>query len=137
MTEHENHAVTADSRAAGIGLRDCLAYGLPAVCLGAIGTTYYVFLPKFYSDVVGVPLGFLSLVVLLSRLWDAVTDPLAGQLSDRTRSPWGRRRPWLLAGGFCGCLQPSGRLAPRRGRLVVCGHDLPAVPVLDRGGGAL
>ena len=84
----------------GIGTADCLAYGLPAVFLGAIGTTYYVFLPKFYADTIGLPLGFLGLIVLLSRFWDAVTDPLIGQLSDRSRSRFGRRRPWLLAGGL-------------------------------------
>lgn len=73
------------------------AYGLPAVSLAAVGTTFYVFLPKFYSDTVGVPLALLSVIVLASRLWDAVIDPVIGHLSDRTETRFGRRRPWIAA----------------------------------------
>jgi len=78
-----------------LGFRKQLAYAVPAAALALIGTTFYVFIPKFYSDVVGVRLGVLSLVVLFSRIWDAVIDPAAGHLSDRTRTRWGRRRPWM------------------------------------------
>lgn len=80
-----------------LALRKQLAYAAPATALALIGTTFYVFVPKFYSDVVGVRLGVLSLVVLFSRIWDALIDPAAGHLSDRTRTRWGRRRPWMCA----------------------------------------
>jgi GPH family glycoside/pentoside/hexuronide:cation symporter len=59
-----------------------------------------VFLPKYYADVVGINLTVLGIVVLLSRVWDAVIDPAVGALSDRTHSRWGRRRPWMAAGAL-------------------------------------
>jgi len=74
------------------------AYGAPGFVLAALALTFYVFLPKFYADVVGINLTVLGVVVLVSRAWDAVIDPAIGALSDRTRGRWGRRRPWMAAG---------------------------------------
>lgn len=71
------------------------AYAAPALVLAAMALTFYVYLPKYYVDVLGVDLTALGLVVLATRLWDAVLDPAIGRLSDRTRSRWGRRRPWM------------------------------------------
>jgi len=81
------------------------AYGAPALVLAALALTFYVFLPKYYADVLGIDLTVLGVVVLLSRVWDAVIDPAIGALSDRTRSRWGRRRPWMVAGAvpLAGC----------------------------------
>ena len=42
----------------------------------------------------------MGFIFFISRIWDAVSDPLAGYLSDRTRTRWGRRRPWLVAGAI-------------------------------------
>ncbi len=74
------------------------AYGAPGLVLAALALTFYVFLPKYYADVVGINLTVLGVVVLVSRVWDAVIDPAIGALSDRTRSRWGRRRPWMALG---------------------------------------
>lgn len=52
----------------------------------------------FLTDIVRLDLGLVSLFWLIVTLWDAVNDPLFGFLSDRTRTRWGRRRPYLLFG---------------------------------------
>ena len=57
-----------------------------------------MYIPKFYSDVVGVPVVVIGTIMLAGRIVDAVTDPVLGMISDRVRSRWGRRRPFLLLG---------------------------------------
>lgn len=74
-----------------------LSYGTVAMPLALVAITFYVYIPKFYSDHVGVSLVVIGNVVLFSRVWDALIDPAMGRLSDATRSTWGRRRPWILA----------------------------------------
>ena len=54
-----------------------------------------VYIPKFYSSDMGVPLAMAANIILLVRVFDLVNDPLMGYISDRTSTPWGRRRPWL------------------------------------------
>ena len=60
-----------------------------------------VFIPKFYTSEVGVPLALAANIILAVRIFDLVNDPLMGYVSDRTETRWGRRRPWLaLAAPF-------------------------------------
>ena len=54
-------------------------------------------LPALYAKEFGFALTALSLAMLLLRLSDGLTDVAVGVLSDRTRSRWGPRKPWLLA----------------------------------------
>jgi len=75
-----------------------LAYAAPAFSLAVVGIPIYVYIPKFYTDVVGVHIALLGALILGVRIFDAVTDPLIGVLSDRTRSSFGRRRPFIAAG---------------------------------------
>ena len=56
--------------------------------------SYY--LPIFYSDVFGLKPAHAALLLLITKLYDAVSDPVMGLIADRTRSRWGRYRPWLL-----------------------------------------
>lgn len=79
-------------------LRIQLAYAAPAFALAVVGIPVYVYLPKFYADVVGIHVASMGIILASVRLFDAVTDPFMGYLSDRTQSRFGRRRPFIAAG---------------------------------------
>ncbi len=50
----------------------------------------------FYTDIFGITAGAASIIMLLTRIWDGVNDPMMGSIADHTRTKWGRYRPWLL-----------------------------------------
>ncbi|PNR97906.1 MFS transporter [Petrotoga olearia] len=54
----------------------------------------------FLTDVIGLRMQYIAPILLIGRIWDAVTDPLMGFITDNTRTRFGRRRPYLLAGTF-------------------------------------
>jgi Na+/melibiose symporter-like transporter len=56
------------------------------------------FIPAFYGQQFGISLAVLGVIFLAERIWGTLADPLVGALSDRTRSRFGRRRPWIAAG---------------------------------------
>jgi Na+/melibiose symporter-like transporter len=60
----------------------------------------FLFLLIFYTDVVGMPPRLVGLALSVGRIVDAFTDPLMGQVSDRTRTRFGRRRPYIMFGSF-------------------------------------
>lgn len=65
------------------------------MALAMVGVPVFVYLPKFYTDVVGVSMTAFGAVFLAARAFDAVTDPWIGALSDRSRNPRGRRLPFI------------------------------------------
>ena len=75
-----------------------LVYALPAYSLAVVGMPLYVFLPKFYTDVVGINIASLGIILFSVRIFDAVTDPVIGYMSDQTRTRYGRRRPYIAIG---------------------------------------
>lgn len=81
-----------------IGLRTLVLYGLPGLPLAAVTLPLYIHIPNFYAVDLGLGLGLVGLVVLAMRLWDVVTDPLVGILSDRIGGRYGRRRLWVAIG---------------------------------------
>lgn len=54
------------------------------------------YLMLFYTDVVGLTASAISLIMLVARVWDAVNDPMMGVIADRTRTRWGKFRPYLM-----------------------------------------
>jgi glucuronide carrier protein/probable glucitol transport protein GutA len=56
------------------------------------------FLMIFYTDVFGISMAAVSILMFVSRFWDAINDPIIGTMADNTRTRWGRYRPWLLIG---------------------------------------
>ena len=65
--------------------------GLAAIQLGT-----YLFL--FFTCAAGIPAFIAGSLLMVSKLWDAINDPLIGWMSDRTRSRWGPRLPWMIGG---------------------------------------
>ena len=77
-------------------LSTAIVYGLPTFGMGYMLLTLLIYFLKFSTDVLLLAPALMAVLFGLSRIWDAISDPLVGYLSDRTRSRWGRRRPWLL-----------------------------------------
>jgi Na+/melibiose symporter-like transporter len=77
--------------------RMVLAYGAPGVGAGYMYLLLGLYVMKFSTDVLLIAPAAMGLIFGASRIWDAVSDPLVGYLSDRTRSRFGRRRIWLMA----------------------------------------
>lgn len=81
-----------------LNLSTKLAYGAgdlgPAITANILG----VFLLIFFTNVAGLKPGIAGSILLISKIWDAINDPVVGALSDRTQSRWGRRHPWMIFG---------------------------------------
>ncbi len=73
-------------------------YALPNVSYSVAALPLALFVPAFYADDMGLPLAQVGAAIAASRLLDVVTDPLMGQLSDRMRTRFGRRKPWIALG---------------------------------------
>ncbi len=75
-----------------------LAYGAGDLGPAITQNILAFFLLPFLTTVAGLEAGLAGSILALSKVWDAVNDPLVGILSDRTQSRWGRRRPWIVIG---------------------------------------
>lgn len=96
--------------------RDKLFYGLGAVSDVIMANIIFQLAMPIYNIELKVNAALIGLAISLPRLWDGFTDPFMGNISDNTRSRFGRRRPWLalgslLAGLFCALMWvPPGGL---------------------------
>lgn len=75
-----------------------ITYGLGDFASGLVWTTAGSYLAIFYTDAVGIAAGAVGALMLIARLVDAIIDPVVGALAERTRSRYGRFRPWVLYG---------------------------------------
>ena len=76
------------------------AYAAPAFSQALIHGPVGTVIQGIYGKHFGVALASIAIVLVVSRVFDAVTDPVIGYLSDRYRSRWGKRKPWLLVGSL-------------------------------------
>lgn len=77
-----------------------LAYGSGDVGPAITANILAFFLLYFFTNVAGLPAGLSGSILAIGKIGDAINDPIAGILSDRTRSRWGRRIPWMLFGAI-------------------------------------
>ncbi len=73
-----------------------IAYGFPAIGAGYMYLLMSLYVMKFSTDVLLIAPAVMGVIFSISRIWDAVSDPIAGYLSDRTTFKFGRRRTWML-----------------------------------------
>lgn len=76
------------------------AFAGPGMPLAAIGLPLIVYLPPYYAGTLGLDLAIVGLIFFLVRVIDMPLDPILGYWMDRTRTRFGRYRPWMLAGGL-------------------------------------
>jgi len=78
--------------------RVILGFSIGSLGTGIFSVTPSVLLLYFMTDILGIAAALAALAVAVPKFWDVVTDPVMGMISDRTRSRWGRRRPYLFIG---------------------------------------
>ncbi len=89
---------TAPESKRELTLLQSIGYGLGDIYGGGAGTLISFYYLIFLTDVVRIRPALAGTVILISKVYDALTDPFEGVIADRTRTRLGRRRPYLLAG---------------------------------------
>jgi GPH family glycoside/pentoside/hexuronide:cation symporter len=90
-------AVPVQSGSEKLSWATIFAYGAPGLGAGYMYLLIGLYVMKFSTDVLLIAPAVMSTIFGISRIWDAISDPLAGYFSDRTQLSIGRRRSWLLA----------------------------------------
>ena len=78
-----------------LSLKEKIGYSLGDTASNLFFQTFIIFLPIFYTDVFGLPAAAMGTMFLVTRIWDAVNDPIMGVIADRTNSRWGKFRPYI------------------------------------------
>ena len=77
-------------------LKEKIGYGFGDMSSSMFWKLFSYFLPFFYSNVFGLSLADAGVLMLVTRIWDAVSDPMMGIIADRTKTRWGKYRAYLL-----------------------------------------
>ena len=77
-------------------LKEKIGYGFGDMSSSMFWKIFSYYLPIFYSNIYGLSLEDTGVLLLVTRIWDAVSDPMMGVIADRTQTRWGKYRPYLL-----------------------------------------
>jgi glycoside/pentoside/hexuronide:cation symporter, GPH family len=77
-----------------------IAFSIAGLAIGGVQTAVVIYLPAFYAQRFGLGLGLVGTIFMVCRLLNAFSDPVIGVLSDRTRTRFGQRKPWVIGGGL-------------------------------------
>jgi Na+/melibiose symporter-like transporter len=83
-----------------ISLTEKTCYGTAGFGAGVIRNMIGLYLLFYYADILGLSAAYVGLAIMIANIWDAVTDPLMGFISDHTSARIGRRRVYLLVGAL-------------------------------------
>jgi Na+/melibiose symporter-like transporter len=81
-------------------IRTKSGYGVAEMGITAIQILTQLYLLEFYTQTIGLSASLAGIALSISVVWDAISDPLMGIISDRTHSKWGRRRPYIAIGSI-------------------------------------
>jgi glycoside/pentoside/hexuronide:cation symporter, GPH family len=81
-------------------LAEKIAYALGDVACNLFWTIFSVYLVFFYTDIYGISAAAAGTLLLVTRVWDSLNNPIMGLIADRTDTRWGKFRPYLLWGGL-------------------------------------
>ncbi|MEL6764284.1 MAG: MFS transporter, partial [Cyanobacteria bacterium J06607_6] len=96
MNRSAQHSEPQDGLAPRLTLPTKLAYGAGDLGAGLTSNLLAFSYLIFLTNVAGLSPVTAGTVLLIGKIWDGVNDPLVGMLSDRTRTRWGRRYPWMV-----------------------------------------
>ena len=102
MTNSENPSVQVPGSFAGastskLPFKEKFGYSLGDAASNLYFGIFMSFIPIFYTDVFGLPAKAMAIMFLITRLWDAVNDPIMGTIADRTETRWGKFRPYIIS----------------------------------------
>jgi glycoside/pentoside/hexuronide:cation symporter, GPH family len=108
--------------ASKIKLQEKIGYGFGDAASSMFWKLFSMYLMFFYTDIFGISAAVVGTMFLITRIWDAVFDPVVGMIADRTETRWGKFRPFLLFGaipfGLAGILTFTSPSFSESGKIV-------------------
>jgi glycoside/pentoside/hexuronide:cation symporter, GPH family len=102
MTYSKNSSARVPNSGSGFSawklpIKEKIGYSLGDAASNLYFGIFMSFIPIFYTDVFGLPAKTMAIMFLVTRLWDAVNDPIMGTIADRTETRWGKFRPYIIS----------------------------------------
>ena len=79
-----------------LSIKEKVGYSLGDTASNLFFQTFILFITIFYTDVFGISAKAVGIMFIVTKIWDAVNDPMMGMIADRTNTRWGKFRPYIL-----------------------------------------